>query len=433
MSVWKKAGLMLAAPGSGSGKTVLTLALLRALQNRGVEIAAAKAGPDYIDPGFQAIASGHASVNLDPWAMTKGRVRHLACSQPGTHLLVEAMMGLFDGAADGSGSAAELARILGFPVVLVVDTAKLSHSIAAIVRGFRDHDPELQLAGLILNRVGSARHETLLREALDGLGIPVLGAVRRSAALELPERHLGLVQACDHPEIEAFVAAAGNMIAESVDLDGLLALFSEGTAGPETIDRVAPLGQQIAVASDQAFSFTYAHLISDWQVQGAAVSFFSPLADQPPEMTADAVFLPGGYPELDLAALSDATGFFSGLARARDRGTLIYGECGGYMVLGDGIVDEKGQGHRMAGLLRLETSFEKRKLHLGYRRLETEGFVLGSRLNAHEFHYTRAVAEAGEPLFKASDARGNNLGNAGLRRNNVMGSYMHVIDGEQNE
>ncbi len=425
-------GLLIAAPQSGSGKTLITLALLRALKLAGLNVRAAKAGPDYIDPAFHQIASGAPSVNLDPWAMGARRCRDLANQQvgDGAHLLVEAMMGLYDGAADGSGSAAHLAANLDFPVVLIVDAAKQSHSIGALVRGFRDHDKGIKIAGVILNKVASERHENMLRQSLLRIEMPVIGAVRRDPALELPERHLGLVQAGEISVIEDFVADAAAIIAKQCDLQMLTDCFGQMNSGQiATGGQVRVPGQNIAIARDQAFSFIYPHLLSDWQGQGAQISFFSPLADQGPDEDADAVYLPGGYPELHAAKISAADNFAHLMTKARDRGALIYGECGGYMVLGERLVDGEGVAHPMLGFLQLETSFEKPKLHLGYRRLTARGdFFAGQNITAHEFHYTSILRQNGEALFEASDALGEKLGQHGLRDGNVMGSYMHLID-----
>jgi len=410
-----KSGLLIAAPSSGSGKTVLTLALLRALKNKGIDIASAKAGPDYIDPAFHAISSGYASVNLDPWAMTAPRFSTLANRQDGSHLLIEGMMGLFDGAADGSGSAAELSRALG--------------SIAALVRGFRDHDPKVKIAGVILNKVGSARHKKMLCDALEQIKVDVLGVIPRDDSFVLPERHLGLVQAGETEDIEAFIEQAAATLSKTCDLEkienGFLPIRERKRQGA----LMPPLGQEIAIAQDEAFSFIYPHLLDDWRQQGASLSFFSPLANEAPQTGVDAIYLPGGYPELYAGKLANAEDFKFALAIARDRETLIYGECGGYMVLGDGIMDADGKMHPMAGLLQLETSFQQRKLHLGYRSLTTHDFAYGDLLNAHEFHYTTVIKEEGEPLFTSHDALGTDLGKAGLRDGTVMGSYMHVIDG----
>ena len=426
-------GLMIAAPSSGSGKTLITLALLRALKHAGHDIAAAKAGPDYIDPAFHALACETSSINLDPWAMEEERVRSLADGQSGDFLLVEAMMGLFDGAADGSGSAADLADTLGANVILVIDAAKQSHSIAALVRGFRDHRADLKVCGVILNKVGSARHEAMLLTALAEIDMPVFGVVIRDESLVLPERHLGLIQAGELDGIESFIDNAAKIIGASCDLDALVKVASglKEAAPIQTGPKgdMKPLGQRIAIARDEAFSFIYPHLLRDWKMAGAEVSFFSPLADEAPDESVDAIYLPGGYPELHAAKLSSNEKFKRGMLKAASKDSLIYGECGGYMVLGEGIIDSDGQSHAMLGLLNLETSFAKRKLHLGYRKLQgLSGFFEGQKFAAHEFHYTSAIREEGEALFEAHDALNTPLGKLGLRSGHVMGSYMHLID-----
>ncbi|WP_029057641.1 cobyrinate a,c-diamide synthase [Stappia stellulata] len=423
-------GLLIAAPGSGAGKTTLTLALLRALKNAGLRVASAKSGPDYIDPKFHEAASGRPCVNLDAWAMQADGIRGLASRQADTAdlLLVEGAMGLFDGAADGSGSAADLATILALPVVLVVDCAKQAQSIAALVRGFRDHRDDILIAGLILNRIGSPRHEAMLRTALDPLGIPVLGALPRDRALSLPERHLGLVQAEEHADLAAFLDQAAALCARHLDLSALTDLAAPlGRSSPQP--GLPPLGQRIAVARDVAFAFCYPHLLDGWRAAGAELTFFSPMGDEAPSPDADAVYLPGGYPELHAGQLAAATRCLDGLRSAAARGALVFGECGGYMTLGQGLTDADGNRHAMAGLLPLETSFATRKLHLGYRVLTPIGATpFAGPLSAHEFHYATTTHEgAAERLFSARDATGSPLADMGLRAGNVMGSFAHVI------
>jgi len=427
-------GFLVAAPHSGSGKTTLTLGLLRALRDRGVALAPAKAGPDYIDPAFHTEAAGEICINLDPWAMRPDLLRILATRHAaGDRLLVvEGMMGLYDSAADGEGSPADLAALLGLPVVFVVDCARMAHSIAALVAGFNDFRSDVLIAGVILNRVGSARHEEMLRDALDPSGIPVLGAMRQDPSLALPSRHLGLVQAREHENLDRFIADAAFAVTVSLDLDRIAALTTmtsdeEVTAG---VPRLPPLGQRIAVARDAAFAFSYPHLLRGWQRQGAEIFLFSPLAGEAPAEDADAVYLPGGYPELNAGRIAAAAGFLSGLRAAAGAGKPVYGECGGYMVLGEGLIDADGARHEMAGLLPVVTSYEKRKRHLGYRRLKPlAASPWALPLTAHEFHYSTLVSEGeGERLFSAADARGAELGPMGLRRGSVAGSYMHVID-----
>jgi cobyrinic acid a,c-diamide synthase len=427
-------GLIVAAPASGSGKTTVTLGLLRALRDLGVEIAPAKAGPDYIDPAYHTVASGVPCVNLDPWAMRPDLISALASrhTEGGKMLVVEGMMGLFDGAMDGRGSAADLATHLSLPVILVLDCGRQSHSIAALVSGFRDFRRNVMIAGLILNRVGSARHEAMLRAALEPVGIPVLGSVPRDQKLQLPERHLGLVQAGEHLDLDNFIAHAASVISERIDLKNIQQIAGRygSTESMANIARIPPLGQRIAVARDNAFAFSYLHLLDGWRRRGAQVSFFSPLADEPPANGSDAIYLPGGYPELHAGRLAQAASFSAGIQQAADRGALIYGECGGYMVLGESIEDAEGKKHEMLGLLPVETSFAKRKMHLGYRRLEPlTVWPFQAPLTGHEFHYASIVREGDAArLFRVRDALGEDLGEAGLRVGSVCGSYMHIID-----
>lgn len=423
---------MIAAPHSGSGKTVVTLGLLRAFRDEGLRIASGKAGPDYIDPAFHAAASGRDCVNLDPWAMRLALLQSLSADFfKNTDIsIVEAMMGLFDGAADGTGSAADLAAQLGLPVVLVVDASRMAHSVAALVNGFKNHRRDVPVAGVILNRVGSERHEGMLRDALGATGLPVFGVIPSSDALALPSRHLGLVQAGEHGALETFITDAAKHVGSHCDLAALGALNTPATAAAGC-DGLKPLGQHIAIARDAAFAFSYPHLIRGWRDQGAQVSFFSPLSDEAPDAGADAVYLPGGYPELHAGAIADARVFAAGLANCAARGALIYGECGGYMVLGEALIDADGARHAMTGHLPLVTSFAKRQRHLGYRAIKPlgDGLPWRGELRGHEFHYSVVEHEgAADRLFAARDALDNDLGQVGLQRGNVCGSYLHVID-----
>ncbi|CUH61009.1 cobyrinate a,c-diamide synthase [Thalassobacter stenotrophicus] len=418
-------GLILAAPTSGSGKTTVTLGLLRALSEAGVNVRGAKSGPDYIDPRFHEAACGRPCMSLDAWAMGPEQLRALATKGTPELLLVEGAMGLFDGAPPaGRGSTADLARTLGLPVVLVVDAGRMAHSIAPLVAGFANFHPEVTIAGVILNRVGSPRHTGMLRAALEPLGIPVLGAVPRVRGLEHPDRHLGLVQAQERPDLDAFLDRAGDTLALTVDLDKLHDLAAPIATAP-TPQPAKPPAQRIALASDAAFDFAYPHLLDAWRAAGAQVIPFSPLADQAvPEC--DLVYLPGGYPELHAGKLAASAVFLHSLRRASET-AQIYGECGGYMVLGQTLVDATGTPHAMAGLLNLETSFSTRKLHLGYRRLHADHGAFPGAWTGHEFHYATTVRAKGEPLFTAQDAEGTKLSPMGLRDGAVSGSFAHLI------
>lgn len=427
--------LMIAAPRSGSGKTTVTLGLLSAFRRRGIDVRAAKSGPDYIDPAFHAAATGRSGLNLDSWAMPPDLLGALASqAADGDLLVVEGAMGLFDGVpgtAGRSGAGADVAARLGLPVLLVLDVSGQSQSAAAIARGFMLHDPQVRIAGLVLNRLGSARHERLIREAMAPLGLPVVGAIPRSEALTLPERHLGLVQADEHGDLAARLAGLADMAERHLDLDAILALAADTAPPGGTARHLPPPGQRIALARDAAFSFLYGHHLAAWREAGAEILPFSPLADEGPDETCDACWLPGGYPELHAGPLAAAARFKAGLARfAQTR--PVHGECGGYMVLGAVLTDAAGTAHSMAGLLSIETSFARRKMTLGYR----EAHLLaasplgpaGGRVRGHEFHYATITDRGADaPLAELSDAQGQSLGAEGSRRGCVTGTFFHAI------
>ncbi|MCP8884915.1 cobyrinate a,c-diamide synthase [Devosia sp. XJ19-1] len=423
-------GFVVAAPRSGSGKTLVTLGLLAALRRRGLIVAPAKTGPDYIDPAFLGLAAGREAINLDPWAMSSTQVQSLAAQHAtGADLLVvEGVMGLFDAAADGHGSTGDLAETLGLPVIFVVDADRHSQSVAPLVAGFAHWRPGVRVAGVILNRVASSRHERMLVTALKATGLPLLGAVPRRNELVVPERHLGLTLPGELPAFSTFLDAAAEAIGDFIDLDALLGMATPVADHDTLPSALPPLGQRMAIARDAAFAFLYPHLLDGWRAAGAELSFFSPLADEAPSSDADAVLLPGGYPELHGRTLSVASAFHAGLFAARDRGALIYGECGGFMALGEALVDKDGVSHAMSGLLPVVTRIDRPKRVLGYRRLLHESALpWPSGLNGHEFHYSSAKQTGLPPLFEALDAEGIRQLPMGGQLGRVMGSYAHVI------
>lgn len=431
-------GLMIAAPRSGSGKTTVTIGLLRALRNKGIRVGGIKCGPDYIDPAFHAAASGQPSFNLDSFAMPPALIARLALEAAADSELVicEASMGLFDGvpAAPGrSGSSADIAAALGLPVVLVIDVSGQSQSAGAIVKGCMGFDPRVAIAGVILNRVGSARHLRLVTEGIAPLGIPILGALPKSAGIALPERHLGLVQAGETSDLDARLDAMAGFVSENVDVDAIAALASafDPAAAPSTHAALLPPGQRIAMARDQAFSFIYPHLLSGWRSAGAEIAFFSPLANEAPPQHCDICWLPGGYPELHAGRLAASDVFLNGL-RGFAETRPVHGECGGYMTLGEMLTDKEGVVHRMAGLLSVRTSFASRKMHLGYReaRLAADGCLgeKGATFRGHEFHYATIIDQGADaPFALAMDAYDSEPMPAGSRRGNVTGSFFHLV------
>jgi cobyrinic acid a,c-diamide synthase len=433
-------GLILAAPASRSGKTLVATGLLRHLRHRGLRVAAAKAGPDFIDASFHTAAAGRPSINLDVWGMRPALLASLVAELEASADVVvcEGVMGLFDGTGpDGeAGSTADLARVTGWPVVLIVDTRGQGASVAAMLRGFLSHQPSLNLAGVIFNRASSDRHGAILANAVARY-VPDLicvGVLPADPSLTLPSRHLGLVPAGELADVEKVIDDCAAWIATHCDIDRLLDLGRSSVLGPGAqVSPIPPLGQRIAVARDDAFCFVYPTLLDGWGRQGAELAFFSPLADEPPSPGADAVYLPGGYPELWAEWLATANAFTAGLRRAAADGKPVYGECGGYMVLGKALVDGAGRSHPMTGLLPLVTSFSERRLHLGYRCATTLAYTplgrAGAGFRGHEFHYATVEEEdAADRLLSVTDAAGLVLGCYGLRRGSVFGSFVHLID-----
>jgi cobyrinic acid a,c-diamide synthase len=435
---------MLAATRSGAGKTTLSMGLLRAFRRRGLRVGSAKCGPDYIDPGMHALATAQSSVNLDSWAMRPALLEGLrAHIEQGADLVVcEGVMGLFDGRPNSSpaadGSSASIAARMGWPVVLVVDVSGQAQSVAAVVKGFAEYRSDVRVAGVILNRIASPRHLASCQNAIEAGGVRVLGALPSDASLKLPERHLGLVQAIETEEPDRLLDAIAAFVENHVDLDALLRLAREAAAPTPTpsnsLDpaaaRLAPPGQRIALAHDRAFSFVYPHLLGAWRSAGAEILPFSPLADQGPDARADVCWLPGGYPELHAERLAGNQHFLRSM-RSFGETRPVHGECGGYMVLGESMVDASGKAHAMLGLLGHSTSFEKRRLSLGYReaRLSSAGVLgpAGTWLRGHEFHYASLLARGSdEALFDR--AEGTTEACFGTRRGRASGSFFHFLD-----
>jgi cobyrinic acid a,c-diamide synthase len=448
-------GLIIGAPRSGSGKTSVTIGLLRSLKRRGFRVRGAKSGPDYIDPAFHEAATGQPGANLDTWAMPPALIDELLARQAegADMVIIESAMGLFDGipAPDGrSGSAAELARRYNLPVLLVLDVSGQSQTAAAVAKGFASYDPSVRIAGVVLNRVGSDRHRKLAGDAIERTGLPVVGSIARDPSVVLPERHLGLVQASEHADLDAHIERLADVMERSLDIEavvgmaGLLAQVAPSFTPPSVPPEISPSrgeiccetalpppGQRIALAQDAAFTFLYPHLFAQWRSAGAEIVPFSPLADEAPNDSCDVCWLPGGYPELHAGKLTSADRFRAGMRRFAEA-KPVHGECGGYMVLGETLEDAEGATHRMLGLLGHSTSFAKRKMNLGYRQATLlAACPIGERgavIRGHEFHYARLV-EAGsdEPLAELADGQGAPLGAFGGRRGHVTGAFFHAI------
>lgn len=433
-------GIIIGAPRSGSGKTSVAIGLMRALRRRNMSVKGAKSGPDYIDPGFHMAATGRAGINLDSWAMSPALLAELAAktATDAEIVILESAMGLFDGIMAGqgrTGAASDLARLYRLPTILVLDVSGQSQTAAAIVRGFTNHDPDVRIAGVVLNRVGSERHRKYCADAIEEVGIPVVGTIMRNPDMALPERHLGLVQASEHEAIDGFIERLADTMEASLDIDRVCELAAPFRPKPSISETAAvslpPPGQRIALAQDKAFTFLYPHLTASWLAAGAELVPFSPLADEAPPDDCNCCWLPGGYPELHAGKLSKATNFREGMGNfARTR--PVHGECGGFMVLGKSLEDADGVTHPMLGLLGHSTSFAKRKMNLGYRqaklRFDCSIGKGGETARGHEFHYAR-VTDAGtdEPLADIADGLGNPIGPSGGRRGLVTGTFFHAI------
>jgi len=412
------------------------LGVLRALAEDGLRVQPFKSGPDYIDPAFHRAAAGRASYNLDSWAMGRGLINTLEQKANGADIVIaEGSMGLYDGVATpgeaGFGSSAETAALMGWAVVLVLDVSGQAQSAAATALGFAQYNKALPFAGVILNRVASPRHKRLIRRGMEHVGLPVFGSLPRNGDLALPERHLGLVQAVEHPDLEQAICTYAQFLRDNVDL-GALKLAPTGANTPAAVSstRVSAPAQRIALAQDAAFSFTYPHLLDQWRAAGAEIMPFSPLADQAPDPSADLVWLPGGYPELHAGKLAAAQQFMTGL-RHHAKTRPVHGECGGYMALGRHLIDKTGTAHEMAGLLGLVTSFEKRKFHLGYRQARLNaplpGYATGAKLRGHEYHYSTILDQPDAPLADVGDADGNPVLETGSRSGTTTGTFFHLI------
>lgn len=418
--------LVIAAPSSGAGKTTVATGLMAALRARGLKVSPHKVGPDYIDPGYHALATGRPGRNLDPWLVGEDRVVPLFLhGAAGCDVaVVEGVMGLFDGKGDSDhASTAHVARLLDAPVVLVVDAARQSRSVAAVVHGFATFDPRVRVGGVVLNRIGSERHEELCRSALAGLGVPVLGAIGRDAAVATPSRHLGLIPAAEREaEAVASVARLGELVARSCDLEALVRLARTapdlpGTAwdpGPVTAPSAGRHAPLVAVAGGAAFTFGYAEHVELLRAAGADVAVFDPLRDEALPEGTRALVIGGGFPEVYAAELAANEPL---RARVAAFPGPIAAECAGLLYLCEEL-DGRRMCGRVPGTARMTST-----LTLGYRSAEAVRASLltrkGERYQGHEFHRT-AMAATGEPLLRwagGADGYGDAL---------LTASYLHL-------
>jgi len=429
-------GFLIAAPSSGSGKTTITLGLLRLFARRGMEVQPFKCGPDYLDTMLHAMAAstGEASrpgLNLDTFMTSKAHVhslfaRHAASADIS---VVEGVMGLFDGAERAQGSSAEIAALLGLPVIMVIDASKMAYTAAPILYGFKHFDPSVKVAGVIFNRVGSPSHYSYLETAAKDVGVEPLGYLPRNSDITISERHLGLNTSAEYDR-EKLIDAMADHVGQTVNIERLLEVAQIELPEVEPIHPVAKKPDKvIAVARDEAFNFIYHANIEALKRYGQ-VRFFSPIHDRElPE--ADLVYLAGGYPELHAEALAANADMRNAIAEWCRNGGATYAECGGLMYLGQTLTLADGATHPMCGVLDLDTTMQEARLTLGYRKVYPAG-TDGVELRGHEFHYSR-ISRQGEidSVAEIRNARDQEVPTSLFRVGNTIASYLHLYWGER--
>jgi len=422
-----KPQFLIAAPSSNSGKTTLTLGLLRWLHHQGLKVQPFKCGPDYIDTKHHSLAAHSPSINLDTFMMSEGHLRSVYAkySEGADVVITEGVMGLFDGADRMKGSSAEIAMLLDLPVILVVNAKAMAYSVAPLIYGFMHFNPQLQIAGVIFNFVNTESHYQFLKDACEDIGVTPLGYVPASDDIRIPSRHLGLAISPDN-DYDAIIERAAAHISKTVDLAQLLAITRKPVP-PAPVQTVSPPSgtRRISVAMDEAFNFTYAENLAVLQSHGQ-VTTFSPLHDaQLPDT--DLLYLAGGYPELFLEQLSTNLTMRASILEYCANGGKVIAECGGMMYLGETLADSTGKEYPMVGFLSLKTTMKDAKLSLGYREIE----VGLNRFKGHEFHYSACTETAALPkLGKVFNARGMEVSTPVYRKDNVIASYIHLYWGE---
>ena len=433
--------IVIAATGSGVGKTSVTIALVHALRRRGLRVQTFKVGPDFLDPTHLSIASGRPCYNLDGWMCGHDYVQNLFCRKTSDAdvSIIEGVMGLFDGAAPDTseGSTAEIARWLHAPVVLVANAHGVARSLAASVKGFASFEPDLKIAGVIANQTGSDRHAAWLKAALASASLPpLLGAIPRGSFPELPSRHLGLVTANRESLSAVTLDSFADTLERRVRVDDLLQLTQATPLPyvPVAAPASVPLAASIGIAQDDAFHFYYPDNLEALQEQGAHLVAFSPLADRALPDRLDAIYLGGGYPEEHAAGLSKNTAMLDALRRFVAAGGSVYAECGGLMYLSQGIEAIDGTRHPMAGLLPFWTRMNSKRKALGYVEITLTNDTLWGRrgdvLRGHEFHYSEivgAVTDNGwQPAYESRYQRDSVTIPGGFQRGRVLAGYAHL-------
>lgn len=421
---------LLAAPHSGSGKTTVTLGLLKALKNRGLKVQPFKCGSDYIDTKYHDMASRNKSINLDLFLSSEEHVRGLYVRYAVSNdvCVTEGVMGLFDGYDKMKGSSAEIAKALGLPVVLVVNAKSTAYSVAPLLYGFKNFDKEINLIGVIFNFVGSESHYAFLEQACENVGIQSFGYLPKNAEIEIPSRHLGLSLGEEYL-FDDFANKAASLIEKHINLDELLTstrMHVDTSMVQEPQRKTASSMAKIAVASDEAFNFMY-HENIEYLKRRGDITFFSPLKDKClPE--ADFVYFPGGYPELFLEQLSSNKELHKSISDYVDGGGKLLAECGGMMYLSSSIADKDGQEYPMVGIFPQKASMKDMKLKLGYRSFSYNGLTV----KGHEFHYSHADGE-GKSIAQQYNAKKKPVDTKLLRYKNAIAGYTHIYWAEMED
>jgi cobyrinic acid a,c-diamide synthase len=438
-------GLLVAGTASGVGKTTVALAIMAGLRQRGLAVQPFKCGPDFLDTSHHTQICGRMSRNLDTWMLSTEANQSVLrdSTQDADVVVAEGMMGLFDGKSGGSeaGSSAEIAKLLKLPVVLVVDAAKSARSIAAVVMGFELFDPELQLAGVILNRVANERHYKMLREAITAsCRAKVLGWLPREPAITIPERHLGLqgagqIFADGEESAKTRIDALATLAEQFFDLDGLLELQC-GLSMGEQVQRAASAASgaspiRIGLAADAAFSFYYEDNLDLLRGQGAEIVRFSPMEDTHLPHGLDALYLGGGYPELYAEQLSGNRQMLDQIHAYAASGRPVYAECGGMLYLSESFEIANGKNYPMAGVLPLSVEMTGKLVQFGYATVEfTEDCLLGKKgtvIRGHSFHYSRIASQAGMATsYRVQYSISGKEELEGFHLGNVLASYIHL-------
>jgi len=437
--------IIIAAPHSGSGKTTITLGIMEFMKRRGLAVAPFKVGPDFIDPGYHRLVTGRTSINLDGWMCGEEFVWETFAlhSEHADIAVIEGVMGLFDGIGGSvdEGSTAQIAKLTGSPVILVLDAKGIARSASALVKGFAEFDPAVNLAGVIFNNVASDNHARILREAVEGdlPAVKVLGCIPHDERLHIPSRHLGLLTADENQRPQEFLDHLVEVIRVSVDM-GLVWAVATQRGTPEARTRgekkcpVQEGAARIAVARDAAFCFVYEDNLRLLRAAGAELAEFSPLLDESLPDDISGIYLPGGYPEIFADSLAANVSMKAAVRSAVEAGMPVYAECGGFIYLTQGVIDEDNNPvslHEFAGVFPVSTRMLPRRKALGYRDIETMSDSIigpqGTVARGHEFHYSE-MEEMPTDVERIYQVRKNtaDLGLEGFRYKNCLASYIHL-------